>query len=79
MYWIIDRIEEDEHVVLENTQTQEIRVLPRKDLPKGAKSGDALIWKENQWIVDKEETSARVERINEKWNKLKKINSQDRG
>jgi len=75
MHWIIDRIEEGKSVVLENVNTQEIRILQRKDMPKGAKPGDALIWKESQWVIDQEETSARVKRINEKWNRLKKLNS----
>ena len=75
MHWIVDRIEEGRAVVLENVKTQEILVVPRRDMPRGVKSGDALIKEESHWIIDEAETSARAKRINDKWNKLKRLNS----
>ena len=70
MPWIIDRCEEG-FAILEDSETQEILEINRKDLPKGAREGQALKIENGQYLVDLEETARRKQMILEKFNKLR--------
>ena len=69
--WIIDRFEEN-NAVLENATTQEIIRL--ENFPKNAKVGDVLLQHDNAWVIDKNETANRRERIFAQFERLKKRN-----
>ena len=58
----IDRFEED-FAVCENKLTEEIILISQNLIPKEAKSGDILIFKNNMLIVDIQETQTQQENI----------------
>ena len=68
---VVDRIEAG-MVVLENATTLEIITIPLSDLPKNTKPGDTLVMQNNCWHFDHAETEARRQRINERFNRIKK-------
>jgi len=68
--WVIDRIEEG-IAVLENTATQEVLELPRKELPKGCREGYVLKKEGDCFVRDPEGTEARKKLIQEKFSRLK--------
>ncbi|MCL2528051.1 MAG: DUF3006 domain-containing protein [Defluviitaleaceae bacterium] len=70
MAWVIDRIEEG-IAVLENTETQEILELEKKDLPKGCREGHVLKKEGGCFVRDPEGDAQRKNMIQEKFNKLK--------
>jgi hypothetical protein len=70
MHWVIDRFEEN-RVVLENTQTLEIKKRAGTELPAGAREGDAFILNpDGSFTYDASETAARSERIKNKFARL---------
>jgi len=71
--WIADRFEEN-IAVLENAATLETMTLPKPDLPAHTKPGDTLILRDGIWHVDKAETEARQQRIQERFNRIKARN-----
>ena len=69
--WIIDRIEES-WAVLENAATLESMSLPAASLPAGARPGDTLVKSGGRWQFDHAETEARLRRINERFNRIRR-------
>lgn len=68
MRGIIDRFE-GENVVVE-IERKGIRVYDRKLFPENIKEGDVVIFKDNSFIVDEEETKKRREYIKKLFNDL---------
>jgi hypothetical protein len=66
----IDRFEEDYAVCAD--ARMETRVIPRAELPPEAKAGDTVFFHDGRWDIDKEETAARAERINESFARIKR-------
>ena len=71
MKYAIDRIEEN-IVTLENLDNNEIININISNLPKNIKEGTILKYENNTYIIDKKEEIERRNRIQEKFNKLKK-------
>ena len=69
---IIDRIEEDfavcELVTAKNEQTQII--IEKEKLPADIRAGDVLMKEGSEYVVDKEQTAIRREKINKLQNSL---------
>jgi hypothetical protein len=53
-------------------KTLDTRTLHRSEFPKEAKAGDTLFFQDNRWHIDEAETAARAERIQERFERIKK-------
>lgn len=71
MKYIIDRIENNK-VICENQETKQMEEFELINFPKGIKDGDIVIFKDNQFKIDREETRSKKEEINELMKKLMK-------
>ena len=71
MRFTIDRIIDGYAICLDDA-TLEPRTLHRSEIPKGANAGDTLVYEDNHWRIDTEETNARAQRIRERFEELKK-------
>lgn len=63
--YVIDRFEGD-FAICENRETEEMRNIDIKDLPKNVKEGDVLRYKKGKYTLDFELKKAIEERIQEK-------------
>ena len=72
MMWIIDRFEGD-LAVIEAAESGESIIYPISDLPEGAREGTVLTKKNGRFVQDLEGQKARVNRITEKMERLKKL------
>lgn len=71
MKYAVDRIEE-KYAILQNLDTGEMLETKLEDIGIEIKEGDILIFKENKFTLDMDEKEARIKRIQEKMNRLKK-------
>ena len=71
MKYAIDRIEEN-IAILEDINTKEKLEINVNELPKEIKEGSILLFKDNKYILDKNEEEQRRTIILEKFNKLKR-------
>jgi len=72
MHWIIDRFEEN-IVILENSETLEMKEYPKTKLPKDVKEGDVLTESGGKFHIDQSETKKRAASIRERLNRLKEM------
>ena len=72
MTWVIDRFE-GELAVIEAVESGESIICPAADLPEGVREGTVLTRKNDRFVQDPEGQAARVSRITEKMERLKKL------
>lgn len=73
MKFAIDRIEKD-IAVLENIDNNDIIEVNVNELPKNVKEKDIVKKENNEYVLDVKEKEERINRINEKFEMLKKSN-----
>ncbi|MCL2357566.1 MAG: DUF3006 domain-containing protein [Defluviitaleaceae bacterium] len=71
--WAIDRFEGD-WAIIQNWDTEEVRDIPRTDLPSGAKPGMSIRQENGAWITDLADTKARKAEIQTIFDRIKKKN-----
>jgi len=71
MKYAVDRIE-GKIVIIENLETRKIKEIEKEKLPKGVKEGSLLVLDNNEYKFDLTEEELRRQRIQERFNKLRK-------
>lgn len=68
--FVVDRIECG-FAILENAKTLESTAVPAQELPDGVRAGFTIVYVNNAWHIDNEDTNMREIRIREKFNRIK--------
>ena len=71
MNWIIDRFEED-LAVAQDSKTMETINISKKELPPEVKPGDTIENHDGEWLINRQDTSARAHRIKIMFDRIKR-------